>query len=155
MKKCSMLMVLALFLLCTLCGCHRGPYPVPLSQPLENVVKVDIIDSRKDQGTIDTIIDFDEFVIYTLTPEQMGLFLEELQTVGFYIPMLEPTRQLGEIAVRIHYKDGYSDVIGLIHNEYIDGNQKIIDRGVSYPNRDDFLALVSRYVGAELLPIID
>lgn len=154
MKKCFSLVVLIVILLFTMCSCyHRGPYPAPIHQPLEDIVKVDIVDGRNELALFSSET-YQDYVIYTLKPEEIAPFIEELKTIDFYRPGFEPARDLGYFGVWIYYSDGNSDLLGTICNKYLDPNLNYMSRGrgIDYPDSQPFYALVEKYVDPALLP---
>ena len=152
MKKFCILMIFSLFLLCTLSGClTSGPYSAPLTQPMENVVNVEFLDGRKEDDLFENI-NYDDLLIYTLTPEETVAFMEGLQGISFYMPNLEPSRHLGMVAARIYYKDGCSDIIGDNCHYYIGPQFEVLDRGVRFPDEQAFYNLFEQFVDPKLLP---
>lgn len=152
MNRKGMCVIISGILLILLCSCMgRGPFSPPLKQTTTDIIKVEFVDGRNeaDLFNVDT---YSNYVIYTLDTKQTNDFIEGLLTVEFYIPSLEPSRHLGDIAVRIYYKNGNSDLIGSNCNYSVDSNLKILDRGVYYPDEDAFYSLFAKFVDSQLLP---
>ena len=95
---------------------------------------------------------YDSTILYSLADNECVLFMEELDKVVFYMPLLEPARHLGEIAVRIFYEDGTSDLIGSNCHYYLASNYDISKRGVAYPDEEMFYGLFAQFVDSQLLP---
>ena len=150
MKKGAFIAVIfGLFVL--LCSCmERGPYSAPLNQPIDEILKVDLVDGRNEYELFYSE-SYANTVICTLDSEQMDVFLEGLLTVEFFVPSLEPSRHLGELAARVYYKNGNSDIIGSNCCYYVDSNFKILDRGTYYPNKESFYTLFGRFIDTELM----
>lgn len=144
--------ILICFLFVALCSCmNRGPYSAPLKQPLDAIIKVDLLDGRNEAELFEADT-YASCVIYSLSSSQIPAFVDRLQFVDFYIPSFEPSRHLGEIAVRICYSDGSSDILGSNCNYSIDPNFNVIDKGVYYPDEDAIYALFAEFVDSQLLP---
>ena len=151
MKRISVY-IFVIILVPILCSCmRRGPYPPQLHQSPDQVVKVEFVDGRNETELF-KIENYNSFVLYTLEPGQTDSFMDGLLTVEFFIPGWEPSRHLGEIAARIYYKDGSSDLVGNNCNYYFDADFEILDIGVHYPDNESFYALFERYVDPVLLP---
>lgn len=133
------------------CFYRRGPYPAPIHQSIENVVKVDVVSGLKEEALYNSET-YQDCVIYTLEPEEIAPFIEGLQTISFYKPGYEPTRVLGYFAVWIYYKDGNSDLIGTYCHRYYDPDLNSLDYGIDRPEMEPFYALAEQYVDPALLP---
>ena len=144
-------LIASILLLTMSCFYRRGPYPAPIHQPIENVVKVDVVSGLKEKALYSSET-YQDCVIYTLEPEEFAPFIEGLQSISFYTPGYEPARDLGYFAVWIYYKDGNSDLIGTICNKYYDPNLNHLDYGIDRPDREPFYALAEQYVDPALLP---
>lgn len=152
MKRYCTLVILTAILLLTMCSCHkRGPYPAPIHQSSENVVKIDIVDGRNEPELYDSET-YQNHVIYSLKPEDFTPFIDGLKAIEFYSPLWEPDRALGYFVVWIYYADGNADVIGTIGTRYYDPEMNYLDYGVDNPDDETLYALVSQYVDPELLP---
>ena len=152
MKRYILLVFLAAVILLTICSCYqRGPYPAPIHQPLEDIIKIDIVDGRNELELYYRPT-YQVNVIYTLKPEEIAPFVEGLQVIEFYKPGFEPARDLGYFGIWIYYKDGNSDLIGTICNKYLDSEGNYLLRGIDNPDDEAFYALVEQYVDPALLP---
>lgn len=152
MKRYFVVILIAVILLLTVSGCYRrGPYPAPIHQQLENVVKVDVVSGLNELALYSSET-YQDCVIYTLEPEEIAPFIEGLQSISFYQPGFEPSRDLGYFGVWIYYKDGNSDLIGTICNRYFDPDLNYLDYGIDFPDREPFYALAEQYVDPALLP---
>ena len=152
MKRYFVPIFISVILLLAMDGCYkRGPYPAPIHQPLEDIVKVDIVDGRNELALYHSET-YQDYVIYTLKPEEIAPFIEGLKTIEFYQPGFEPARDLGYFGVWIFYKDGNSDLIGTICNKYLDPEGNYLLRGMDNPDDEPFYALVEQYVDPALLP---
>ena len=152
MKRYFAVILIAIMLSLTVSGCHRrGPYPAPIHQPLENIVKVDVVSGLNEKALYSSIT-YQDYLIYTLKPEEIAPFIEGLQSISFYIPGYEPSGALGFFAVWIYYKDGNSDLLGSIGNRYLDSDLKRLASGFYYPDSEAFYALAEQYVDPALLP---
>ena len=152
MKRYFAVILIAIMLSLTVSGCHRrGPYPAPIHQPLENIVKVDVVSGLNEKALYSSIT-YQDYLIYTLKPEEIAPFIEGLQSISFYIPGYEPSSDLGFFAVWIYYKDGNSDLIGTICNRYFDPDLNYLIYGIDFPDREAFYALAEQYVDPALLP---
>ena len=152
MKHYVAVILIAVLLLLTMSGCFRsGPYPAPIHQEVENVVKVDIVSGLKESKLYKSTT-YQDCVIYTLEQEEIAPFIEGLKLIDFYQPGYEPARDLGYFAVWIYYKDGNSDVIGTICNRYFDPDLNYLVYGVDNPDDEQLYALVEQYVDPALLP---
>lgn len=152
MKRCLLLVFVTVILLLMTCSClKRGPYPAPIHQSSENVVKIDIMDGRKERALYYSET-YQDYVIYSLKPEEFAPFIDGLKTIEFYTPLWEPDRSLGFFVVWIYYADGNIDVIGTICTRYYDSEMNYLDYGVNNPDDESFYALVEQYVDPALLP---
>ena len=152
MKRFFALILIALILPLTMSGCFkRGPYPAPIHQPLEDIVKVDVVNALNERALFGKER-YQGCIIYTLKPEEIAPFIEGLQSISFYKPGYEPDRNLGYFAVWIYYKNGNSDLIGTINNRYYDPDLYYLDYSISYPDSESFYTLVEQYVDPALLP---
>lgn len=152
MKRYYALVILTVILLLIMCSCHkRGPYPAPIHQSSENIVKIDIVDGRNEPAMYDSET-YQDYVIYSLKPEEFTPFIDGLKTIEFYAPLWEPDRALGFFVIWIYYADGNADVIGTICTRYFDPDMNYLDYGVDNPDEETLYALVEQYVDPELLP---
>ena len=152
MKRCCMIFILVCVISLLLCACFtRGPYPAPVSESLENIEKIDLLDGSGVDRKFSND-SYKEVVIYSLEDNEIPAFIKGLVEILFYKPNLEPSRHLGEIAVRIYYKDGTSDLIGSNCHYYLDAESEIIKLGVAFPDEEAFYALFSQFVDSQLLP---
>jgi len=152
MKRYFVVILIAVSLLLTMSGCYRrGPYPAPIHQEVENVVKVDVVSGLNELALYSSET-YQDCVIYTLEPEEIAPFIEGLQSISFYQPGFEPARDLGYFGVWIYYKDGNSDLIGTICNRYFDPDLNYLDYGIDFPDEEPFYALAEQYVDPALLP---
>ena len=139
-------------LLVLISGCmKRGPYVLDTQQPLDLVIQVDFVDARNEDELYDSVT-YTQFVICTLDSKQTLAFLEEIQTLDFFIPGYEPSRHLGEIAARLYYSDGSSEFIGNNCSKYFDADFICLDRGIYYPDEESFYELFSKYADSQSLP---
>lgn len=151
-KQTFWLAILVVILLLTMCACYkRGSFPAPIHQPLEDIVKVDIVDGRNELALYHSET-YQDYVIYTLKPEEIAPFIEGLKTIEFFQPGWEPARDLGYLVVWIYYEDRNSDVIGIVCNRYFDPELNYLVYGIDYPDEESFYALVEQYVDPALLP---
>ena len=124
-----------------------------MTQGAEKIVKVELIDARGERELFDG--DYDEYILYTLKTEEIQPFIEKLESLEFRIPMLEPVRILGDLAVWIYYEDGRSDLIGMYSNWSFDAEYNTLVRGVEYLNDNmAFHTLFCEYVDPALLPAV-
>lgn len=152
MKRYFVPILISVMLLLTMYGCYqRGPYPAPIHQPVENIEKVDIVDGRNEMALYPSET-YQDYVIYTLKPEEIAPFIEGLKTIEFFQPGFEPARDLGYLGIWIYYEDGSSDLIGTICNKYLDPELNYIIRGMNFPDEESFYALVEQFVDPTLLP---
>ena len=101
MKRYFVPIFVLIIILLTMYGCFKmGPYSAPIHQPLEDIVKIDIVDGRNELALYSSET-YQDYVIYTLKPEEIAPFMEELKTIDFYQPGFEPDRALGYFGVWI------------------------------------------------------
>lgn len=152
MKKWCICFIIFCVLLIVLCACMKsGPYPVPLKQSPDAIVKVDLLDGQNETALFEKDT-YSNCVIYSLDSSQLPAFIKALQSIEFYRPLLEPSRHLGNIAARIYYADGSSDLIGSNCNYNFDADLNILGRGTSYPDEEAFYAIFSKFIDPQLLP---
>lgn len=152
MKRYFISILISVMLLLTMCACYKqGPFPAPIHQPVENIVKVDIVDGRNEPALYHSET-YQDYVICSLKPEEIAPFIEELKTIEFFQPGWEPARDLGYLIVWIYYENGNSDVIGIVCNRYFDPELDYLVYGLDYPDEESFYALVEQYVDPTLLP---
>lgn len=129
--------LICLFLLFLTSGCTRK-YNMPLHQTLEDVQKIELVDTSDNKDT----------VLHTLVGNEAALFWRELSElhVGQYFN--DPATEFGSYAVRIFYNNGYVDVIGMDICLYIDpnGSYDIGDEWYYIADDDTFVELLSRYI---------
>ena len=101
MNRYLVLLAVTVILLLTMCGCYKsGPFPAPIHQTLEDIVKIDLVDGTNELALYNSET-YQDYVIYTLKPEEIAPFIEELKTIDFYQPGFEPARDLGYFVVWI------------------------------------------------------
>lgn len=127
------------------CGCKKQVYYAQVNQPLENIVSIELLDSQDDNELI---------VLYTLQETEHQTFLNEFMSFHFQANGTPPSTSYGPLAVQIHYKDGYSDIIGLNSNWYLDasGNKVGGHYWYSLIDVDDYYTLFAQYVDVTVLP---
>ena len=143
-KKFALFFLLSILIL-TLCSCFkRGPYPPKLRQTLDQVVQVDLVDARNERELYKTE-SYSKYVLYTIPAEETADFMEQLQTVRFYLPGYEPASHLGKVAFRVYYADGSSDYIGSNATYYRDVKNEYAGYSMSHPEQEEFFALFTKY----------
>lgn len=142
MNKTILLPLILCFLLL---GCHNTLYSAQHHQPLDQVTKIELLNSEND---------FDLIILYTLTESEIQPFLEKLMTFAFKSNGPPPETCYGPLAVRLYYENGYSDVIGIDANWYLDpeGNRLGGYYWYHLKDVDDYYTLFSQYVDTDLLP---
>jgi len=129
--------VIIVIVLLMLCGCVPKIYPPCLTQPLENVKSIELLDTK----------DYQETVLYTLTDEEYAPFWSKLLQIPFGRCFNDPPTWHGILAVRIIYSDGCIDILGTDINSSYDAAGKPMRTGWFYlQDEDDFVALFSQYI---------
>lgn len=143
MKKTAVIILIVGLLLS---GCQTI-YPAPVHQPVENVAKIELLDTHL----------HDVVVLYTLNESEIPEFWEKLTALEFGRYINDPSTIYGILAVKIYYRDGYVDIIGADINDYNNPSGKSIARDGWYyvKDRNDYVELFAQYVDASLLPPAD
>ena len=135
-----------LFICIAFCGCERKVYSACINHPLDKVANIELLDTHDHKKT----------VIYTLSESEIPLFLDRLLEIEFYRCFNDPPTDLGILAIRITYNDGYYDEIGTDINGYYNAEGDGQRAGWYYVgDRADFTTLFSCYVEESTLPTID
>lgn len=141
MKKRVVILISILIML--MCGCSKKTYPARVNQSLENVVKIELLDTRGNE----------KVVLYTLADSEVASFWEELMSLKFGRYFSDPATEYGVLSVRIYYSDDHIDIIGTEINGYYSPSGESLRTGWYYAiNREDFTALFSQYVDESMLP---
>ena len=99
---------MSLFVLMLFTGCSFK-YPLPLRQPVDNIEKVELIDTSASEYT----------VLHSLTGDDISGFVDRLLVLKCS-KRLQPTDDFGILELHIHYSDGDVDIIGSRANGYIE-----------------------------------
>ena len=138
-KSFCLLMVLSVLIFT---GCNRT-YTYSTAQSLDNVDKVEICEYDYGSKSTSTIVVLDQVDAEALVNEINAL--ECKRHFG------DHTTSYGTVVIYISYKDGNAEVIGDRNVAQVDadGDWSI---GNEYFDTEQFLALITKYVDAELLP---
>ena len=147
MKRLFCLCV-SLCFLATACQVYNTTYQPQIHQPLENITQIELLDSSIDDCLV---------VLYSLSDEEIDPFLEEFIAIPFRANGHPPVTSYGYLSVRLWYKDGHNDVIGIDANWYYSPEGEAVGKYYWYhaENRSDFYDLFSKYVDADLVPGLD
>ena len=122
--------------------CLFRQYPAPLNQPAEEVVRIELIDDRF----------HNESVVCTVGDAEIEEFMERVNALKFMQYVNDPPTENGYYQIRIHYRDGYYDILGSDINSYCTAEGESA-RGISGwfcpDDRDAFLALIEAYAGMD------
>lgn len=77
-------------------------YDVPMTQDVENVVQVELVDTET----------YPHDILLTLTGDEMERFLDDLQKLKTKRYASDPPMPYGEIMVAVYYADGCVDHLG-------------------------------------------
>jgi len=111
-------------------------YKPPLSQSIENIVQINLLDSSGEQF----------LVRRSLTGEEMTLFIEELMAVQAGRYANDPVTEFGDETIKICYQDGGYDLLGDKVKFYDAAGESLNTRGWYYIPQDDLHRLFSEYL---------
>jgi len=141
MKK-LIIFLLTLVLPLSCCSIFK-PQPPCVSQTLENVVSIELLDTDN----------YEENVLYTLTENEFADFWIQFTNLEFTRLINDPPTYFGKLAVKITYADGGSDIFGIRINDCKDAKGNSIRTGwYSLINDEDYISLFSQYIDPSLLP---
>jgi len=142
-KKFVATLVLALLLLS---GCDTQNDPYPFSNALEDVVKIELLHNRNENG-----IGTEEAnicLIYSLAEEEFSAFMEELYAIETDRKM-PPKWGYGDYIAKVSYSNGDVEMFGLLHIEYIPSERDenyLYGYGMyCFENREEFIRLLEKY----------
>lgn len=139
-----LIFVLLIFLLV---ACREKVYySAQHHQPLDNIVKIELLNTDNQSKPL---------VLYTLDEAEHEAFLSELMSFQFEANGTPPKTDYGPLSVRLYYEDGYSDVIGMCSNWYLDPNGEKVGGHYWYSlvETQDYYTLFSHYYeNTALLP---
>ena len=130
-------------------GCQAmNPAPPPVSQSLENVVSIELLNTQKHNYKDPDSIK----LLYTLSEYEFEAFWNEYMTIPYFRPFGAPPTSFGIITVRTTYKDGCVDMIGTTVCRFtdVDGNDSYRYRTTK--DREALRSLFAKYVDISLIP---
>ena len=128
---------ICLFFSLLICGCNPKVYSACINHPIEEIASVELLDTQYAS----------EKSLYTLSEDEIPLFIERLLEIEFYKCFSDPPTELGILAIKITYNDGFYDIIGTDINGYYDANGNPMSAGwFSVADKTDFIALFSYYI---------
>lgn len=156
MKKANKIIVLLMsaivLLLCGIGCSDPEPFYPDLEEWKSRVESIEIVymDEYMEEGRFENGF----FTSYCVIPkEEHDVFMETLCSFTFFKLGSTSSAKSERNYIRLIYKDGYSDLIGLYMASSLkpdlsyNGTQPVIDLG----NRDDFYLLISKYT----IPVLD
>ena len=149
MNRFLVFAILIFFAMTFLCSCESGPYSAPLNQTTVNILKVEFLSGNSENAQ--SIHEYySGCIINTLEQERLDEFVDELLKVEFYLPMLDSARLMGDVAIRIVYQDGSSDLIGISTNYYVDREWNVLRGGRYCPDDEAYENLVSSFLKGQI-----
>ena len=143
------IIILCIILMVRSPGCQAmKPAPPPVSQSLENVVSIELLNTQKHNYKDPDSIK----LLYTLSEYEFEAFWNEFMTIHYSCLFNDPPTNFGIITVRITYQDGCVDMIGTTVCRFIDaeGNDSGMPRTVD--DREALRSLFAKYVDISLIP---
>lgn len=129
-----------------LCGCAPKAYTACLNQSLEAVSKIELYGTKDDK----------HILLYTLKESEVDTFLSELEALEFHRYHNDPATDYGALSIKIHYSNGYTDIIGTELNGYYSPTGESVPVGWYYlSDRNDFITLFSQYIEDSQLPSME
>ena len=114
--KCICVFALVLTMLFTT-GCTEKTYPPPTKYTIENVLRIELLDTSSNE----------EILLKTITEDELKVFWDSFIQIEFRRYLNDPPTQYGAKAVRIVYSDGWEDIIGTdINGRYKDGKSQAV-----------------------------
>lgn len=131
-------MLIILLMCVALCGCMNETYSVQVHQELDDVVKIELLDTAHGESA----------VLHTLDPAEYQTFWNDLHTLRFLRYYNDPSTEYGPLSIRILYTNGYIDVIGCDINGYFapNGENEAHDGWYCVEDREDFAELFAKYM---------
>ena len=111
-------------------------YDLPMSQAVENVVQIDILDTS----------DLEPIVLRSLTGMEMERLLEELLQIGAARYANDPPMNYDERTIRICYADGGYDFLGNMIRHYTASGEELSTKGLYHVHSDELEALLKKYL---------
>ena len=111
-------------------------YEIPLSQPRENIVRVEILDSSENPYR----------VISSLTGEEMDAFLQEYLQLRAGRYANDPPTSQGLHTVRLCYADGGYDELGNMVEHFSSNQEKLRIKGWYEVSGQEVNALLEKYL---------
>ena len=143
MKKESWLIILFIGIL--LVGCQRGVQKVSLRQTKEEIVCIELMYDES------PYLSDDREILYTLADNEIDSFVKALCDLEVK-KHWSPSGGLGRIFVRISYKDGSQELIGVSAIMYIAVTGEMEADDWHSADYNGILELFSKYVGETKMP---
>ena len=135
-KLCILLILLSLFLF----GCHQKCYELPLCQPTDQIIKIELSEHTSGKRVI----------LCALNPMEILPFMEKLEAVSCYRYFNDPATDYGYLSIYLYYKNGDIDILGtgICDTTSNSGARK----GWYYLDASETWELFSYYIPVEHLP---
>ena len=119
-------------------------YAPPLHQSQDEIVRIELLDTHT----------YSEDSLYILQDSEIQDFLVRLESVKFKRYISDPQHHYGILAIKIVYRNGYYDILGMVINSYCtpDRENLATDGWYYVSNQEDLVNLFSQYIDASCLP---
>ena len=111
-------------------------YEPPLSQHIQSIVQVDLLDTSDQELT----------VLYSITGEEIDQFVDDFMQIEAGRFANDPILEYGDRMIRICYSDGGYDLHGDTVEFYSSTGERLSTRGWYYIHDNDIDAIFEKYI---------